>query len=386
MKKKLLALAICMTACVSLFGCGSKGGAGNGPEFVYVPTYQALELGEGVGLWDSQLIGTNLYYTEYTYDEATGVGGQNYYVMDLANGTEPQMLSINPKQEGEEFNQNAYTLDAEGNMYAVGHVYEMTEEGVNYVENPKLEIRKVSKDGELLFSADVASHIVNDDREYLYIQHCRVDDKGRVYLGQENGVYVFDENGGFIGYVEVTTDWMNGMYTLGGKVYAGRYSADYNSMELCEINPETKQVGNILTGIPSGNIMVAEAEEGKIIVASDTNLVSYDLTTMEKTEILNWIDCDVPGYSVSSVMYQGDGKYLVLLDDYTGEEEVYELITLTKTKASEVAQKEVITLATMYSYNSDLQKKIVDFNKTNEEYRISLKTYIDENTEWTDTT
>lgn len=386
MKKKLLALAISLTACISLFGCGGKE-TSNMPEFVYVPTYQALELEESVNMWDSQLIGTNLYYTEYTFDEETGVGGQNYYVMDLANGATPQMLNMNPKQEGEEFNQNTYTIDADGNMYAVGHVYEVGEEGVNYTETPPLVLRKVSKDGELLFSEDISSHLVSDDREYLYIQYCKVDDKGRMYLGQENGVYVFDENGGFLGYVEVTSDWMNGMYALGGKVYAGRYSADYNSMELCEINPETKQVGNVLTGIPSnGNIMVTEAEEGKIIIASDNNLVSYDLATMEKEEILNWIDCDVPGYSVTSVMYQGEGKYLVLLNDYTGEEEVYELVTLTKTKSSEVPQKKVVTMGTMYGYNSDLQKAIVDFNKTNGEYRVSLKTYIDENAEWTDTT
>ena len=46
MKKKLLALVLCMTACVSLFGCGGKDDSGKLPEFLYVPTFQELQLGE----------------------------------------------------------------------------------------------------------------------------------------------------------------------------------------------------------------------------------------------------------------------------------------------------------------------------------------------------
>lgn len=388
MKKKILALTICMTACVSLFGCGGKESTGSGAEYVYVPTYQTLELEEGVGLWNSQLVGTNLYYMEYTYDEETGVSGQNYYVMDLANGAQSQLLNIEPHQEGEEFSQNAYTVDDDGNLYVVGYAYELTEEGVNYDSQPSMELRKVSKEGELLFAEDISSYLLEEeDGYYAYIQYFRVDDQGNMYLSQDRGVHVFDENAGYIGYVEVTSDWMNGMYALGGKVYGCRYGADYSSMELCEINPQTKQVGTVLTGIPAnGNVMVAEADENRILVASETALMSYDITTMEKTDILNWLDCDVPGYSVNAIMYNEEGKYLALLNDYTGEEDVYELVTLVKTKASEVAQKETITLATMYNYDSDLQKAIVDFNKTNSEYRVSLQTYIDVNAEWTENT
>lgn len=386
MKKKLLALVLCMTACISLFGCGGKENADNIPEFVYVPTYQALELGEDVGLWNSDIIGTNLYFANYEYDEATGVGMQKYYKMDLLSQEPMVELDIKASKEGEEFSTNAYMFDTEDNMYVTGYSYPLTEEGVNYDITPVLELRKVSKDNGIEFSQEISKYMSSDDG-WAYVQYIEMDQAGNVYLGQEKDVHIFDKECAYVGSVEVANEWMNGLYAIGDKVYAARYNVDYSGMELCEVNPTTKQVGTVLAGIPSnGNFIICEGEENELLISTDTSLLSYDLNTQEATAVFQWIDCDVPGYSVSNIMYLEDGKYMAILSDYMSGTESYEKVFLTKTKSSEVTIKETVTLASLYGYNSDLQKKIVDFNKTNPDYRVTLKTYIDDNAEWTDTT
>ena len=385
MKKKLLVLAFCMTACVSLFGCG-KNADEKGPEFVYVPTYQELSLLENVSLWNSQIIGNTLYYAEYIYDEQTGEGKQEFFAKDVLANAEPMSLNIQLSTENDEFSENSFTFGEDGALYAVGFVYPKVDGQTVYEGEIKMELRKYSAEGELLFAEDVTKQLTGDDG-YAYVQYMKVDAAGRSYLSLETDVHVFDENGSYMGKVEVTQDWINGLYVVGDAVYAGRYSADYSGMELCEIDPQTKQVGNVLTGIPSnGNMVVAEGKDGEMLVSSENALFSYDLTTMEKTEILNWLNCDVPGYSVSAILYGGDDVYHAFTEDYSSEQQNYELITLTKTKASEVAQKEIITIASLYSYDQNLKREIIDYNKTNSEYRIQLKSYIDENAEWTDTT
>ena len=56
---------------------------------------------------------------------------------------------------------------------------------------------------------------------------------------------------------------------------------------------------------------------------------------------------------------------------------------LTRTKASEVAQKSQITIGTLYTSQS-LQAAAVAFNKQSNEYHVNIKTYIDDNN-WTET-
>ena len=71
---------------------------------------------------------------------------------------------------------------------------------------------------------------------------------------------------------------------------------------------------------------------------------------------------------------------------YNNYQDGAELTLLTKTEASKVEQKHVLTLATLHEGNSTLQRAAVAFNKSNKEYQIKIRTYIDNTVEWTETT
>ena len=62
--------------------------------------------------------------------------------------------------------------------------------------------------------------------------------------------------------------------------------------------------------------------------------------------------------------YSGDSSY----------DASYSLVLLTKTPASEVQQKEEITVGALY-INQDLRKNIIDFNKSSNKYHITVKSY-----------
>lgn len=58
----------------------------------------------------------------------------------------------------------------------------------------------------------------------------------------------------------------------------------------------------------------------------------------------------------------------------------YEIITLVKTLRSEVKEKTTLTLATMWmDYN--LKKELLNFNKSNPDYRIEITDYSEYNTD-----
>lgn len=76
-----------------------------------------------------------------------------------------------------------------------------------------------------------------------------------------------------------------------------------------------------------------------------------------------------------------DGRIAVFSENWSNG--TREIAYLTRKESSEVAQKQIITLATMWS-SQDLQEAVVNFNKTNDTYKVRITAYYDDNTEWTE--
>ena len=154
-------------------------------------------------------------------------------------------------------------------------------------------------------------------------------------------------------------------------------------MKLSQIDFDGKALGQTYDNFPNtnGNGGLCAGIENDLLVNTDTALYDYSLADQKTTEILSWLDSDINGSYVTYAAATADGKILAVVNDWsTGETD---LVKLTRTKASEVAQKSQITIGTLYTSQS-LQAAAVAFNKQSNEYHVNIKTYIDDNN-WTET-
>ena len=69
-----------------------------------------------------------------------------------------------------------------------------------------------------------------------------------------------------------------------------------------------------------------------------------------------------------------DSRVAALMQDWSTDPTTYQLIVLHRVDASEIKEKKVLTLACMY-LDWDLRSMIVEYNKTNDEYRINVVDY-----------
>ena len=99
-------------------------------------------------------------------------------------------------------------------------------------------------------------------------------------------------------------------------------------------------------------------------------LYLYDLSEQKSEEILKFIEWDISDKTISAISYIDD-THITMVGSC-----IYQL---TRVKTSEIVNKQIITLACLYASN-DTKSYIADFNKTNSEYRIQAKTYLNENT------
>lgn len=359
-------LAVVMT--VALAACGKSGDSGDGmpvKEWAYVPEFLTVEE-ENVNYYEMQLVGENLYYLSYDWDEQTGESSQSMCKYSLAD---QKMTSVPLTGEGNQnINRGFFTED--GSMVAV--VYNYSEDYSTSTEC----LTKFDAQGQQVYSQDI-TELVSDS----YVQELIVDKEGRVYASGDGVVWLFDAEGNSKGSISVENSgntWIDKLICdKEGKVYLGysNYNGNTSEYTVCEIDFEGKKLGTAYENFPRSNTMTAGGEHD-FLLSDGKTVTGYNLGKKEAEYLFDWLDSDINGNNVRQFGQLEDGRIVAVIEDYENNDSGVAL--LTRKKADEVPQKETILIGTMGgSYN--LQAKAVQFNKANSQYHISIKEYIDFN-------
>jgi ABC-type glycerol-3-phosphate transport system substrate-binding protein len=417
--KRTLALALSAAAMIgTLAGCGGKtDGAGgdssssSDSEYVYVPSYVELSTTDYISGESSAVYGGKLYYSGR---EATSVGpdgtvytdedDENYWTyytstpalfsVDLSTGESERLEgyvapALEEGVQGSAYVNNLCVTDS-GEIWVAENSYSYhydVPEGVTedddeywnyYVDDgEQYYLRKLDSTGAELLNLDIS--YLNQDSDYFYIGGFAVDGTGNLYITDGNEtVYAFDSEGQEL--FEVTCDsYINGLLKLSdGSIAATGYMS--GSYGVQKIDAATKAFGDELD-MPT-NVYNTYDGGGDYLFycGSDTDLYGYNATTGECEKILNWINCDVDCDDIMTVTAQEDGTIFAISRSWADDNYVTEAVTMVRTPSSEVPQKITLTYACVY-LDWTVRSQIINFNKSNDTYRIEVKDYSEYNTD-----
>lgn len=381
--KRCALFAAAAAVSISLSACGGKEPASSQeqiPEYVYVPEYLELNKDGNANLYDFQFQQDTMYYLSNTYDESAMTSKTAVMKFSPAQGGEPAAVAI---EIPERTSVNSFAMDEEENIYFSLYDYSSEEMDENGYPISKTTLCKYDPQGSLIYEQEI-TEILNKDGENKYVNGMAVDGEGHVYLYGEL-VWLFDEEGNYHGEIKLNDNWINSIGRgKDGKIYVTYYdSASSNGgYVLSELDYNGKKAGQTYSGFLSGNGNSLESsQQNGFLVSDGTKLYEYDMTKQSNEPLLTWLDSDINGQFVNKIGAMSDGRILVVINDWNvGSTEI---ALLTKTKSSEIAQKEQITIGTLYS-NQNLQGAAVAFNKSSSQYHVNIKTYIDTNN-WTET-
>lgn len=388
--KRGIALALATVMSISLAACGGDDTSVNkqgkdendpGSNYVYVSEFIPIEMEENAYLSDAVLIGDKLYYVVGAYDEEKGMESTELHCRQVDNPDKEESIPLQLKEiEGYDVRLGIVTFDDAGNMYTICNVYPVYVEGEEYnYDDQTIYLSKYDSNLQEIYSKDIGAALT--DEMNSYISNLVVTKDGKLYGSSNNAVHVFSNEGEFEKTITLQADWISSFFaTDDGKLFVCQYGM--NGEEFVELDVATGKAGATYKNIPVNITSMKGGKEGKILV-SGSKLYEYDPATQESTEILNWLDSNVDSSTVQDFRMLEDGRIIAFCDDYNSTTEI---AILTKTERSQVAEKEVITLATLYEGDSTLQKAIVNFNKTSDKYQIALKNYISNAQEWTENT
>lgn len=383
--RRALALALTAAMAVSLTACGGKKEQqGDNREtldpdgFVWVPKY--VELDSEHSYYNVVASEDYIYFESYNYDEETEMSSVSIASVSISDGSAGVEIEIpqGELQEGVRGGRSIYglTLDNEGNLLAIENSYSWNED----TQESKREyfICKYNAQGEKLLEQDFTETMMKDE-ENSYIRCSALDGENRLYMVCESVVHLFNAEGNYDGSVKLDNESYIRSIGMGkdGKMYLAIDNMNGSGSTLREIDYQGKKLGQSYSGyVNDDQGSMSQGFTKDFLGADSTSLYEYDVETQSSEKILDWLDCDVNGNNVSFVKALADGRLMAITSDWQSESA--ELILLTKKPASEVPQKQNLVIGTLYS-NSNLNSSVVNFNKNNEKYHVSIKNYYDNN-------
>lgn len=312
--------------------------------------------------------------------------------------TELSNLQLPQVPEGAEGGVNCYNMigSDDGTLWMLVNVYATqyelpddfdpnTDSKWNY---PSTDINgsylmHIAADGSTIASLDLSDTNNEDNEDGMSgnLSSFAVDAAGNLYVSDYNNIYVLDAEG-------------NVQFKLDGSQYNGSLNrlnaqqvgvmwynytddvnaADENGQYFVPIDLETKDWGEKVK-LPSNVWSILPGDDVyDFYYADNNNIFGYTAKTDTKDKLVDWLACDVDTNNMNGYAMLSDSRVAALMQDWSTDPTTYQLIVLHRVDASEIKEKKVLTLACMY-LDWNLRSMIVEYNKTNDEYRINVIDY-----------
>lgn len=380
---KTMSVILASTMMLSLAACKGIGtqqpvtGTEEKKDFVWVPEF--IEIDGDSSFYNTKEKNGYMYYEKYDWDEETMTSIYSIESISLKDGSAgpsfPVKMEVD-EESGTSRNVNSF-VPIEDGMVTVEVIYNWNQETGE--DSTEYYVCKYDQTGTKTLETDITEALTKDENN-SWISNMTMDAEGRIYIAADTAVFLLDAEGNYHGTVSVGADtWIQGMGTgTDGKMYVSFYNRTGSGVILQEIDFAGKTLGqsyeNNISGNGNGSLVTGLA--GGFFIADSNFLYEYDMQSQTAGEVLNWLDCDINGSYINGVYALDDGRIAAISYDWNNNKS--ELAVLTKTPADQVQEKIVIEVAGLYT-DSSVQAAAVNFNKSNDTYRVSYETYLDYN-------
>jgi ABC-type glycerol-3-phosphate transport system substrate-binding protein len=375
--RKAIALFISSALLAALAtGCGAKNDeeALDPDAIAYRPEYQSLDLGD---FYPNAILaqGDYMYLLMNEWSETTMQSAYKIIKISLVDGSKEE-IPLFPMGQNEYT--NTMVLNAQGNFLLLANAW--SEDG----SSTQTLYEASAVDGTKIAATDIGS-ILNLGPE-SWMQGMYSDDENKLYFvtggGGMNMSYqltALDEAGQLLGKIEYNDYIENVVCSADGAVYITTWGE--RGMVLKQADFAAGSFGNDikLEGMGSrGNLRFAAGGPTGLLASDGTNLLACDIPNSAASVVLNWLDCDVNANNLQYFGQLNDGSFWVYNINYgRSGTSSSELIVLHQTTVGELPPRETLVFGTLY-LDGNLQEAILDFNKTNQQYRIQVVEYYDQ--------
>lgn len=199
---------------------------------------------------------------------------------------------------------------------------------------------------------------------------------GHYYVRDYNGLNIVDTDGSVTQLSEV-----NGcVFSYDSSIWYVTYYVDgYGLFRIDEKGSVTERK----SGFPSGDVL--GSVDGRIFVRGMDGILVYDVEKETADTLFMWTDIDIVSNDVVQV-YLVDNSCMAIIyndrNDETGRTCGIEFVERVSKESVTADNREEIVIGCMYT-SGLLERNVVEFNKSQQKYHVSIRTYNDRSNEAT---
>lgn len=275
---------------------------------------------------------------------------------------------------------NTFTADSQGNLYCIRDVYNYDESDGGSEDQYFLEQRTL--EDEVLFSINLNElpeiRKIMEQQGWLYVSNLFAEDDA-LYLMCGGSLLKFDKNGNFVSNAikQDPEGIMDGATIAEGKDQ--KFAAIAYGETGMKIYPLNLANGTVEQGFElAGNnydLTFYKGLQYDFYVSSSNGVYGYNLGDAEITKLMSYVDSDLDIWQINSIIPISETEFYGSFSSATDWQD--SVGRFTKVDPKDVKDRTVITLA-MASTDWNVKSRVVAFNKSNNEYRISLIDYSSE--------
>lgn len=389
--KKLTGLLLAVVMTAGLAACGNDGGGqGNGggktnaasKQGVY--KYEELDFGLTGGDDDnkgnSNIMGMDLkdnrvyaVIMEQVYGEKAGTTVKLTSVNMDGSDRQEKVISQYEITSGDVWLNNV-VLGKE-NIYAVEEMndYNDVDEDGNYKRSLTLICWDLN--GQEIWRKSLIPENASAD-EYIYVRNLFEMGDGNVLMITNMSMDVYNSAGEAVSSIpaEENANYNNMFMNKDGNVCVTIWSDDYTKMSYGVLDPATGKTGELqeMPGIFNNYSVMGSGTKYDMLLSNNTGIYGFNLGDTDVTPIMNYINSDLPTTNLNSITEISDTQFLASYHD----DEYYKMhvAMFTYVDPKDIPDKATITIACHY-LNYDLRGRVIEFNKSSDEYRIVINDY-----------
>ncbi len=344
--------------------------------------------------WDQEgSLLTDLMIYEYIWEtEASESGGMDLseegLVSDTITTVEPEdgeeseaeaeeETGSSPLQEVEEPYEDTYLynywVSPDGILYYMGETTVYNDDWTYYEDSSFLIA--VQPDGTELFHINTADW--GEDYEYIYFYSMDFNHEDQLILWSWSVIVTLDMEGNLLSMVDVdeSLDLYQAAFYYDGMPVFQVWNSDYTSSSYMTVDLTTGEAVEeveVLDTLSNYNIFDGGASGYDLVLTDSAAVYGYNFGDEDVTQILNYIDSDLPTTSLNNLFFMAEDTVLATYYDITDYDQHF--VLLTHVDPEDVPERTDLTLA-MYYTDSSVLRKVIEFNKSSDTYKINVIYY-----------
>ncbi len=279
-----------------------------------------------------------------------------------------------------------YAFSPEGKVYAIHeHRYENYSDPENYVSTQNFGLVCWNADGTMQWEKEL--EVLNSQDEYVYVSNMTVAGDGTLYLilsGENISKMSVDAQGNISGKTEMSEDALKLFQNLDrlvaredGTFLVMYYDEnDWSKEFIATYDIATDTVGEP-TPLPSsfsynGFNTLDAGRNSDLIYSGRNGIYSYNVGDADGTMKVSFINSDLNISNMVSLIELDGNSFLSVFYENYGDE--LKAGILTYVNPEDIPDKAVLVLAGNY-INNDMKKRVIEYNRTSDQYRIVIKDY-----------